>query len=211
VDIPAFAALRRVVEQNRIPERYPLEHLDGFAMDVEGRTYRGLDDTIRYCYHVAGVVGIMMAYIMGVRDEPTLQRAMDLRIALQLTNIARDVMDDARLGRVYLSGDWLTQAGLPAGKIQEIHYRPGVFRVVRWILEEAERYYQSASFGIRRLSFRSAWAIATAKEIHRDIGRIVLKRGAGAWDERAATGLAPKLFFVSKGGVEAMAAVTFGT
>jgi phytoene synthase len=211
VEIPAFAALRRVVEHNRIPERYPLEHLDGFAMDVEGRTYRCLDDTIGYCYHVAGVVGIMMAYIMGVRDEPTLRRAMDLGIAFQLTNIARDVMDDARLGRLYLPGDWLAQAGVPAGKVQDIHHRPGVFQVVRRILEEAERYYESASYGIRRLPFRSAWAIATAKEIYRDIGRIVLKRGAGAWDERASTGLARKLCLVWKGGLEAVAAVAFGT
>jgi phytoene synthase len=210
VDVPAFAALRRVVERNHIPERYPLEHLDGFAMDVEGRAYRSLEDTIRYCYHVAGVVGIMMAYVMGVRDEPTLQRAMDLGIAFQLTNIARDVMDDARLGRVYLPGNWLTQAGVPAEKIQDIPYRPGVFQVVRRILEEAERYYDSASFGIHRLPFRSAWAIATAKEIYRDIGRIVLKRGAGAWDERATTGLSRKLYLVSKGGIEATAAVTFG-
>jgi phytoene synthase len=135
---------------------------------------------------------------------------MDLGIAFQLTNIARDVMDDARLGRVYLPGDWLAQAGVPVGKIQDIRYRPGVFQVVHHILEEAERYYESASFGIRRLSFRSAWAIAAAKEIYRDTGRIVLKRGAGAWDERATTSSSRKLLLATKGGVQAFAARALG-
>ena len=208
---PAFAALQCVVEQNRIPERYPLEHLDGFAMDVEEREYRSLDDTIRYCYHVAGVVGIMMAYVMGVRDEPTFERAMDLGIAFQLTNIARDVMDDARLGRVYLPGNWLAESGVPPEQIQETRHRPRVFHVVDRMLEEADRYYDSASVGIRRLPFRSAWAIATAKEVYREIGRIILKRGADAWEKRASTSLSRKVFLASKGAVEAMTAVTFGS
>jgi phytoene synthase len=208
---PAFAALQYVVEQNRIPERYPFEHLDGFAMDVEGREYQNLDDTIRYCYHVAGVVGIMMAYVMGVRDEPTLERAMDLGIAFQLTNIARDVMDDARMGRVYLPGNWLAQAGVPPEQIQEIQQRPRVFGVAKRMLEEAERYYDSASVGIRRLPFRSAWAIATAKEVYRDIGRILKKRGAEAWGERASTSRSRKLFLASKGAVEAFETLTFGS
>ena len=96
-----------------MPHRYPLEHLDGFVMDVEGREYHTLTDTVEYCYHVAGVVGVMMAYIMGVRDEPTLDRATDLGLAFQLTNICRDVVEDAEVGRVYLPLDWLTEAGVP--------------------------------------------------------------------------------------------------
>ncbi|HSN54694.1 MAG TPA: squalene/phytoene synthase family protein, partial [Candidatus Sulfomarinibacteraceae bacterium] len=83
---PVFAGLQRVVASAQIPHRYPLEHLDGFVMDVEGRTYDTLDDTLEYCYHVAGVVGVMMAHLMGVRDEPTLDRATDLGLAFQLTN-----------------------------------------------------------------------------------------------------------------------------
>jgi phytoene synthase len=207
---PVFAGLQRVVEQNRIPQRYPLEHLDGFEMDVESREYRSLHDTIRYCYHVAGVVGIMMAYVMGVRDQPTLQRAMDLGIAFQLTNIARDVMDDAQIGRVYLPGDWLNQIGVTRERIRENRYRSDVFKVVCRLLEEAERYYDSASAGIRRLPFRSAWAVATAKGVYREIGRIVLKRGASAWDERAITSRSRKLFLATKGGFEAIGALKLG-
>jgi phytoene synthase len=206
---PVFEALTRVVDQHRIPDRYPFEHLDGFAMDVDGYDYCTLDDTMRYCYHVAGVVGIMMAYIMGVRDEPTLQRAMDLGIAFQLTNIARDVMDDAQVGRVYLPSDWLDEAGVPGEGILERQNRRAVSEVVRRLLREADRYYDSARTGIAQLPFRSAWAIATAKEVYRDIGRIVLRRGESAWDERATTSLTRKLWLATKGGVETVAASTF--
>ena len=80
-------------------------------MDVSGHEYRSFDDTLLYCYRVAGVVGVMMAQIMGVRDVPTLQRAADLGIAFQLTNIARDVLDDAGNGRCYLPADVAGRGG----------------------------------------------------------------------------------------------------
>ena len=129
-DDPIFAGLQRVVAASDMPHRYPMEHLEGFAMDVAGREYRTLDDTVEYCYHVAGVVGIMMAYIMGVRDEPTLDRATDLGLAFQLTNICRDVLEDAEVGRVYLPRDWLAEAGVPADGITRSEHRAGVFEVV---------------------------------------------------------------------------------
>ena len=86
-------------------------------MDVDDRAYETLEDTLDYCYHVAGVVGVMMAMIMGVRKSATLNRASDLGLAFQLTNIARDVMDDAKMGRVYLPRQWLAEAGVPEGGI----------------------------------------------------------------------------------------------
>jgi phytoene synthase len=152
----------------------------------------------------------MMAYIMGVRDDPTLQRAMDLGIAFQLTNIARDVVDDAHIGRVYLPSDWLSEAGVASEAVLERQHRRAVSEVVRRLLREADRYYDSARTGIAQLPFRSAWAIETAKEVYRDIGRVVLRRGEGAWDERASTSPARKLWLAAKGGAEAIAAVTPG-
>ena len=86
-------------------------------MDVGNHVYRSFDDTLLYCYRVAGVVGVMMAQIMGVRDVPTLQRAADLGIAFQLTNIARDVLDDAGNGRCYLPVAWLAEVGLSAATL----------------------------------------------------------------------------------------------
>src|SRR3546814_7011809 len=94
---PAFAAFQQVVQRHQIPKRYPLEHLAGFRMDVQDYQYRTLDDTLLYCYRVAGVVGLMMARVMGAEGEPTLDRACDLGLAFQLTNIARD-----KIGRAHV-------------------------------------------------------------------------------------------------------------
>lgn len=204
-DEPVFAALARVVQANDIPSRHPLDHLAGFEMDVDGRVYATVDDTLDYCYHVAGVVGVMMAYVMGVRDAPTLARASDLGIAFQLTNICRDVIDDAAAGRVYLPADWLAEAGVGA-RPQDLLLpasRPGVTRTAHRLLALAERYYASAGHGIDHLPFRCAWAIAAAKNVYRDIGRRVQAEGDDAWKRRAVVGRSRKLIGVALAGIEA--------
>ena len=184
IDDPAFAALQTVAARHHIPEVHAFELLDGFAMDVEQRTYRTLEDTLEYCYHVAGVVGVMMAMVMGVRDRATLDRAADLGIALQLTNIARDVIDDAQIGRVYLPRDWLAAAGVDAGAVASPEARQRVFTVTARLLDAAEPYYRSADSGIACLPWRSAWGIATARSVYHRIGARVRARGATAWDTR---------------------------
>ncbi len=183
-----FGALHRVVSENDIPTFYILDHLEGFAMDVEERRYNTLDDSLAYCYHVAGVVGLMMAMIMGVRDPATLDRASDLGIAFQLTNITRDVMDDAALGRVYLPEDWLREAGVPPSEIADPRYREEVYAASQRLLGVADQFYISARHGIASLPFRSAWAISVARFVYRDIGRLVRRRGPSAWDRRAKIG-----------------------
>lgn len=196
---PVFAALQRVVTRYGIPERYPLELLEGFAMDVEGRRHPTLDDLFLYCYHVAGTVGLMMAHIMGVRDEWTLRRAADLGIALQMTNIARDVLDDARSGRVYLPLCWLEEARIPVEEIVDRAHRTRLVAVVERLLAEADRFYDSGARGLARLPFRSAWAVAVARGVYREIGATVLSRGERAWDERAIVPKHRKIAQVGRG------------
>ena len=210
MDDPIFAGLQRVVADCNMPHRFPMEHLDGFVMDVEGREYRILDDTVEYCYHVAGVVGVMMAYVMGVRDESTLDRATDLGLAFQLTNICRDVVEDAEVGRVYLPLDWLTEAGVPADQVAAPEHRAGVFEVVRRILFEADRYYQSAWLGISQLPPRSAWAVAAANAVYSDIGRLILERGPRSWDTRTSTSKARKISLVLGAGPKSWTARRWG-
>jgi phytoene synthase len=179
-------------------------------MDVEDRGYETLEDALEYCYHVAGVVGVMMALTMGAREPEALDRASDLGLALQMTNIARDVMDDAAAGRVYLPGEWLRAAGVPPGEIRAPHHRPAVAGVVRRFLAEADRYYRSAGAGLPFLSLRCAWSIATARDVYRDIGRLVLRRGENAWETRAIVGKPRKLFRVVSGGLDALVAKSVG-
>jgi 15-cis-phytoene synthase len=211
---PIFVALQRVVEKHHIPAVHPLELIAGMAMDVEtetaGRTYQTLDDTLAYSYHVAGVVGVMMAMVMGVRDTAVLQRASDLGIAFQLTNIARDIVADAEVGRVYLPDDWLRAAGLTAATLGKPANRHVLAAVTSDLLHVAETYYASAQAGLPHLPVRSAWAVAAARRVYRDIGTIVRARGAQAWDERASTGKRRKLAGVGLAAADAATARVFG-
>jgi phytoene synthase len=201
-----FLALQQVVERHEIPHRHPLELLEGFAMDVEGRRYRTLEESLRYCYHVAGVVGVMMAHVMGAEGKDTLDRASDLGLALQMTNIARDVTDDASGGRVYLPLDWLAEEGVEPDEVARPLLRPAVAKVVRRFLGEAERYYRSAGVGIGRLPARSAWAVAAAGRVYGEIGRRVLSRGERAWDSRTVVSRPRKLLLVARAAVDALLA-----
>ncbi|MDP8916646.1 MAG: phytoene/squalene synthase family protein, partial [Pseudomonadota bacterium] len=134
---PVFAAFGAVAQRYAIPPESALALIDGFAMDVEGRAYRTLDELLLYCWRVAGVVGVMMARVMGVSDPATLRRAGDLGLAFQLTNIARDVIDDAANGRVYLPLDWLAETGVAPAAVGAPEHRAAVFGLARRLLEAA--------------------------------------------------------------------------
>lgn len=201
---PAFAAFQEVALRHRIEPRYALDHLAGFAMDVQDVRYETLGDTLRYCYHVAGVVGLMMASIMGAHDPRVLDRACDLGLAFQLTNIARDIVEDARMGRCYVPAQWLLDAGIPAAEVADPRHRAALAGVAARLVDEAEPYYDSALEGIASLPLRSAWAIASARNVYRQIGIEVKRRGPRAWDQRAGTGKAMKLWLLAKGAGRAL-------
>ena len=201
---PAFAAFQEVALRHAIAPRFAFDHLDGFAMDVAGARYDTIEDTLRYCYHVAGVVGLMMAAIMGAKEPAVLDRACDLGLAFQLTNIARDIVDDAHNGRCYLPREWLMEAGIPPDEVGLPRHRVALARVAARLVDHAEPYYDSAAAGIAALPLRSSWAIATARNVYRQIGIEVKARGPRAWDERVGTSKATKLWLLAKGGVSAL-------
>lgn len=205
IQSPAFAALQEVTLRHGIPERYPLAHLDGFAMDVAQRRYITFDDTVDYCYHVAGVVGVMMAWIMGARDEATLDRACDLGLAFQLTNIARDIIEDAQIGRCYLPEQWLEEADIPRQEMTAPQHRQALAGLAQKLIDLAEPYYDSAQGGLTALPPRCAWAIATARSVYREIGIKVKANGARAWDSRISTGPVDKARLLGQGLAQAVA------
>lgn len=188
--IAAFDAFGEVARRHAMPAKYPFDLLDGFAMDAEETRFDTRDVTLRYCYGVAGVVGVMMAIIMGVPrdDEETLDRACDLGLAFQLTNICRDVYDDARAGRIYLPAEDLAREGLSASQEDILAPRnaDAVWRTALVILDLADRYYDSASYGVRRLPPRAGAAIAAARNIYREIGAKIRAGGPEVWRERVA-------------------------
>lgn len=199
VQDPAFAALQEVATRHALPPQLAFDHLEGFAMDVRETRYETFADTLRYCYHVAGVVGLMMACIMGVRDEAVLDRACDLGLAFQLTNIARDIVEDAEAGRCYLPAEWLAAENIALAHVSDPAQREKLARLAQRLVTEAEPYYDSARAGLSGLPLRSAWAIASAHGVYREIGIKVSAAGARAWDTRQGTSRPEKLALLLKG------------
>lgn len=197
---PAFDALRIVAAETRLPRAFARDLIQGFRLDGEGWRPRSEDDLYRYCYHVAGVVGCMMAVIMGVSpdDQATLDRACDLGMAFQLANIARDIGEDAAAGRCYLPTDWLAEMGIVPGEQMAPANRAGLAVLGERLATRAAAFEASARVGAKALSFRSAWAVLAAAGIYGAIGRKVAARGAHAWDQRIGTSGAEKLGFIAK-------------
>ena len=177
IGIAPFDALRFVAAECAIPRRFINDHLAGFALDAEGWRPASEDDLLLYCYHVAGAVGCMMAVIMGVdpADEDTLDRAADLGLAFQLSNIARDLVEDHGVGRVYIPADW--NEGAPSDRAALARHAERLGALVG-------HYEASARVGAARLPFRSRWAVLSAANIYGAIARKVVARGERAWDTR---------------------------
>ena len=194
VGMAPFDALRVVSAECGIPRRFIRDHLDGFALDADGWRPQSEDDLLRYCYHVAGAVGCMMAIVMGVSpdEEETLDRAADLGIAFQLANIARDIVEDHGVGRLYLPADWLGDGGMEPGD------RAALAAIARRLAALVADYEASARVGAARLPFRSRWAVLAAANIYGDIARKVVARGERAWDSRTVVHKPAKLVFLVK-------------
>ena len=191
---PADRALAAVVARHRIP-RFLLSHLlDGFAWDAAGRRYADLPELLEYAARVAGTVGAMMALLMGVRDPQAVARACDLGMAMQLTNIARDVGEDARAGRLYLPLGWLDEAGIDADAfLADPRPGPALAGIVQRLLAEADHLYARADSGIAALPIGCRPGIATARRLYAAIGHEVARRGYDSVSTRARIGAGGKL------------------
>ncbi|MCH2394815.1 phytoene/squalene synthase family protein [Oceanibaculum sp.] len=194
---PIDRAFARVVRDHAIPKSAPLALLSGFAMDMEGRRYDRIGEVKSYATGVAASVGIMMAMVMGVGDASSLARAADLGIAMQLTNIARDVGEDARNGRLYLPRDWLAEGGIDADAfLRRPRFSPALAGVIRRLLEEADHHYRLGHAGIERLPPDCRLAIRTAALVYREIGLRLAAQGYDSVGHRAHTPLSRKLALV---------------
>ncbi|MGX7894545.1 phytoene/squalene synthase family protein [Tsuneonella sp. HG222] len=191
----AFDALGQVAAEARLTKEDCEDVIQGFALDAEGWRPRSEEDMMRYCFHVAGAVGVMIGKIMGVPkdDHDTLDRACDLGLAFQLVNIARDVKDDDAAGRCYIPTEWQVEADLPPGGRMRPEFRPQLVELVGRLLAMADQHEAAARYGANALAFRQRWAVLAAARIYGAIGRKVRERGERAWDRRVRVGLFAKL------------------
>jgi phytoene synthase len=192
-----LGAFQRVVAERAIPERYAEELVAGIEMDASGARYEDVEALHRYCFRVAGTVGLMMCHVFGVRDARALRHAAHLGMAMQLTNICRDVAQDHARGRCYFPTELLDAAGIDLlpreGALLSPAMRAPVARVTRTLLEHADGFYASGDRGIPHLPFRAALTVRTARLLYSDIGRVIRTRGADPLAERAVVGKGRKL------------------
>ncbi len=181
---PADRALAEVVERFAMPRALPEALLEGLAWDAEGRRYEDLSALLDYAARVAGAVGAMMAVVMGARGA--VARACDLGCAMQLTNIARDVGEDARAGRLYLPRQWLLEAGIdPDGFLADPRPSPALAGVVARLLTVADSLYERGERGIGDLPLDCRPGISAARLLYAEIGREVERRGCDSVSGRA--------------------------
>jgi len=190
-DDPADRAFADVAARFAIPREIPEALIEGFAWDASGRRYASLGELHAYAVRVAGTVGAMMSLVMQVRAPEAIARACDLGIAMQLTNIARDVGEDARNGRVYLPLDWLADAGVDAdGFVAAPRHSPALARVVGQLLAAADVLYARSVAGIAMLPMGCRPSINAARLLYAGIGREVERNGGDSVGRRA---VVPKL------------------
>ena len=190
--------LTQIVHTYHMPRALLNALLEGFAWDADGKIYHSIEDVYDYSARVAGAVGIMMSVLMGVRDAKTLARAADLGTAMQLTNIARDVGEDARLGRIYLPLDELRSEGVdPTQMLANPEYTDGVGRVVKRLLERADWLYQRSDHGIAQLPRKYQPGIRAARKLYAAIGDKVIENNYNSIDQRAIVGTRKKLGLLS--------------
>lgn len=168
--------------------------LDGMAYDLDPVRVATDDELLRYCYRVAGTVGLMMCGVLGVTDPRALAHAIDLGVAMQLTNICRDVKEDAARDRVYLPADRLARLGADQDDILRGEPdRAAVTQVTRDLLTLSDIYYRSGREGLRYIPFRARVAIAVASRVYGAIGGKLRATGGDPWKGRTVVGVGGKL------------------
>jgi 15-cis-phytoene synthase len=185
---PELAAFQQVVRRRRIPRRYPQELIEGLQMDVDGRRYATVDELLLYCFRMAGTVGLMMCHLFDVRHAAVLRRANDMGMAMQLTNVCRDVAEDWAAGRLYLPQE-LVGASLDPARASA---------AARVLLARAAELYRSGDRGVDALPFRAAVAVRTARLVYSAIGDVIAARGYDVLAGRAVVSHARKIVLAAR-------------
>ena len=168
---PIIRAFILVAKAYGIPIEYPLDLLKGVTMDVQQTRYTTFDELSLFCYRVAAVVGLMMTYVLGYKDERAFDYAKQLGIAMQLTNILRDIKEDKDMGRIYLPQKDMVRFGVLEQDILKEKITPQLKALMKFQIERADHYYAEAVSGISLLETESQYAIYSAAKIYRGILR----------------------------------------
>jgi len=208
---PILAEFQRLVFERQIPREYPGALLEGFQLDAANAQYETVADLYRYCWCVAGSVGAMMCHVLGVRRERAVVHGVHLGMAMQLTNICRDVAEDWQRERLYIPAELVPDVGHPSnGDALSPRRSRLLAHGVRRLLAEADVLYRSGDLGLPYLSFRSRLAVATARRVYSGIGERILAADANVLAGRAVVSPLEKLWHVLGAGSQSVA-IALGT
>ena len=186
---PVGHALKDVIKGFRLPQEQLLEIIDGMAMDLSQTRYLDFKGLQLYCYRVASVVGLLAAEIFGYQDRQTLKYAHDLGLAFQLTNIIRDVGEDARRGRIYLPIEDLQRFEVPAKDLLEARYSDAFRELMAFQAERAEKFYDQAFAQLPAIDRKAQRPGLVMAAIYRTLLREIAADGFQVLDRR--TSLTP--------------------
>ena len=196
---PADRCFAEVVARCAIPRELPDALLEGLAWDARSRRYESLSDLIAYAVRVAGTVGAMMSLVMDRRDPAVVERACDLGIAMQLTNIVRDIGEDARCGRLYLPLQWIREVGIdPDDWLADPHFDRRIGELAGRLLAVADTFYDRAGAGIAALPRACRPGIRAARLIYAEIGREVERAQMDSVSRRAVVSPGRKLRLLAR-------------
>jgi phytoene synthase len=197
--MPADRAFAEVISRYAIPRELPEALLEGLAWDAQSRQYETLSELLDYAARVAGTVGAMMSLVMGARAPEIVARACDLGVAMQLTNIARDVGEDARAGRLYLPLQWLREAEIdPDQWMANPEFSPAIAAIVQRLLDTADALYDRATHGIKSLPTSCRLGIFAARALYAEIGREVERQRLDSVSRRAVVSTQRKLSVLAR-------------
>lgn len=190
---PVMTAWADVLERYDVPLQPALDLLDGVEMDVRGTTYATFEDLRLYCYRVAGTVGLLMTPVLGYARPEALDYAVDLGIAMQLTNILRDIGEDSANGRVYLPTEDLARFGYDQERLFSAQVDDTFFDLLKFEIARAEDYYHRGQQGIPLLARDSRLAIALSATLYRGILQRIRRNRYDVFTRRAHVPLQGKL------------------
>ena len=178
---PIVADAIALMRECRIPPALVLTFIDGITSDLDTVRMADEEALLRYCYQAAGTVGSMMCRVLGCDDPAALRHAVDLGIAMQLTNICRDVADDAAAGRRYLPASLIGELAPQALVDPAASLQPRLQACIDTLLDTADRYYRSGEAGLAHLPLGARCSILVAARVYRAIGTRLRQRGNAYW------------------------------
>ena len=186
---PVTQALQAVLPRFNLPQEQLLEIIDGMEMDLQQTRYLDFKALSLYCYRVASVVGLLAAEIFGHTERQTLKYAHDLGMAFQLTNIIRDVGEDARRGRIYLPLDELKRFDVPVADILNARHSDNFRRLMEFQIERAEDYYAQAMRQLPDIDRKAQRPVLVMAAIYRALLEEIKRDGSRVLNQR--TSLTP--------------------